>query len=188
MPQVRRKLKRRIEGGGLPRLLTFSCYKRMCLLEDDKLKEVFLRNLESVRSRYGLHVMAYVLMPNHVHLAVWLPSSVSISLVMNAVKRPVTGRALAYFREARPEVLDCLRVSNPDREESYRFWQAGGGHDRLLSSSEEIWNAIEYIHQNPVAAGLAEDEVDYVWSSARTYHGLKCFMFECDMCDVWKGV
>jgi hypothetical protein len=49
----------------------------------------------------------------------------------------------------------------------YRFWQRGAGYDRCLYEPKAIWNAIEYIHQNPVRAGLCRRAEEWEWSSAR---------------------
>jgi hypothetical protein len=35
-----------------------------------------------------------------------------------------------------------------------------------------IWQKIHYIHQNPVKAKFVHREEDYLFSSARNYHGL----------------
>ena len=35
------------------------------------------------------------------------------------------------------------------------------------------WQKLEYIHQNPVKAGFVEKPEDYLYSSARDYHGMK---------------
>ncbi len=47
-----------------------------------------------------------------------------------------------------------------------RFWQRGGGYDRNLWSPERIRDAVEYIHANPVVAGLCARPQDWAWSSA----------------------
>jgi len=49
----------------------------------------------------------------------------------------------------------------------HRFWQAGGGYDRNVFSDEAVRKAMEYIHNNPVRAGLTQLPEEYAWSSAR---------------------
>ena len=50
--------------------LTFSCYRRLPLLNSDTDYRAFEQELETVRLRYGFVVVGYVLMPEHVHLLV----------------------------------------------------------------------------------------------------------------------
>jgi putative transposase len=38
---------------------------------------------------------------------------------------------------------------------------------------------LQYIHSNPVEAGFAENEEDYLYSSARDFHGKKGLIELC---------
>ncbi len=49
--------------------LTFSCYRRAPLLDTGAKRRVVEVTLERVRRWYGFYVTAYVVMPEHVHLA-----------------------------------------------------------------------------------------------------------------------
>ena len=53
----------------------------------------------------------------------------------------------------------------------YQFW-THENHDVELTSNEMIDSRLDYIHQNPVRAGIVENEADYLYSSARNYHEL----------------
>jgi REP element-mobilizing transposase RayT len=44
---------------------------------------------------------------------------------------------------------------------------------RPIVTSEHLYEAIGYVHDNPVRAGLAGSPVDWEWSSARVYAGLE---------------
>jgi putative transposase len=41
--------------------------------------------------------------------------------------------------------------------------------DNIIRTTKELWSVIEYIHNNPVKAGLVAKATDYRWSSAREY-------------------
>jgi len=43
--------------------------------------------------------------------------------------------------------------------------------DRALRTVREYYEKIDYIHQNPVQAGLVGRAVEWPWSSAREYSG-----------------
>ena len=58
---------KRYYGLGDLHFITFSCYQRLPLLASRR-RELFLRSLEAVRSKYELVVAGYVVMPEHVHL------------------------------------------------------------------------------------------------------------------------
>ena len=60
----------RYHQSGQFHFLTFSCYRRLPLLDSSASYSVFEYELERVRQRYGFVVAGYVLMPEHVHLLV----------------------------------------------------------------------------------------------------------------------
>lgn len=53
-----------------------------------------------------------------------------------------------------------------------QFWQQ---HNKPVElwSNEVIEQKIDYIHNNPVAAGIVENAEDYLYSSAKKYCGEK---------------
>ncbi|MFG0329908.1 MAG: transposase [Phycisphaerales bacterium] len=112
----------------------------------------------------AFEIWAFVLMPEHAHLVVHpVEPSYSIGAFLAAVKRPVAGAARRHLESTgRDDWLDRLTTSG-----RFRFWQPGGGHDRNIWSPRVLWNAIEYIHANPVRRGLVGRVTDWRWSSAR---------------------
>ena len=59
---------------------TFSCYRRMKLLDSVTAREAFETELERVRRWYGCSVIGYVVMPEHVHLLLREPERGKFSL------------------------------------------------------------------------------------------------------------
>ncbi|HEY5370002.1 MAG TPA: hypothetical protein VIJ75_13550 [Hanamia sp.] len=65
------------------------------------------------------------------------------------------------------EGLESFKVNKYDRE--YQIWKREPLSIELIS--EELFKQkLEYIHYNPVKAGLCEKPEDYHYSSARFYH------------------
>ena len=56
-----------------------------------------------------------------------------------------------------------------NRNKDYQFWQQGN-HPIELDSSEIINSKMDYLHQNPVRAGLVRKEEDYLYSSGIDYY------------------
>lgn len=48
------------------------------------------------------------------------------------------------------------------------MWQ-DGNRPMVLYSNKFIWQKLDYIHNNPVEAGIVENAEDYLYSSARNY-------------------
>jgi len=75
------------------------------------------------------------------------------------------------LRSVAPEKMQAIRVERSNGRVEHRFWQQGGGYDRIITHLHTAWKAVDYIHNNPVRRGLAANSTDWVWSSARWYAG-----------------
>ena len=64
----------------------------------------------------------------------------------------------------------------------YKVWQAGN-HPKVLLHPKFIEQKLNYIHNNPVHAGLVSKPEDYLYSSAQAYTGLASGMLELFMID-----
>ena len=58
------------------------------------------------------------------------------------------------------------------RNKNYQFW-THENHAVNLYSEKFIKERLMYIHNNPVKAGIVEQQEDYIYSSARNYASLK---------------
>jgi len=162
-----RKRLHRYEIARQYRYLTFSCYQRLPLLVNDRIKRALLEQMIRARQMHRFALAAWVIMPEHVHLILrpHLPDS-PVPVVLNAIKSPLSQRVLAHWRAVQAPILARLAKPGP-----VRFWQAGGGYDRNIFSEQELWEKIEYVHANPVRRGLVGRVVDWPWSSARWHEG-----------------
>jgi putative transposase len=138
---------RRFQDNGDYHFVTFSCYDRRPYLAEHGAYDVFEEILERFRARNGLHLYAYVLMPEHVHLLLSEPLCAKLSSVLGVIKQQSSKRLI----QGRPA-----------------FWLERY-HDVNLATAEKTRDAVRYIHRNPVARGLVERPEDWPWSSYRHY-------------------
>ncbi len=173
-------MKRRDSLNGM-RFLRLSCYRRMRLLGNPAIRDLFARMLAETQRSSGLRIIAWVVMPEHMHLLV-LPAHGQVSIVapMWALKRGFALQVIARWRELDAPVLEKI----VDPHGRTRFWQRGGGYDRNIWSDEELLEKTAYIHRNPVERGLVDRAVDWERSSARWYAGNTSGAVQVD-CPVW---
>ena len=69
---------KRYYGRGELHFVTFSCYRRLPLLGTAR----FVNELGKVREEYGFLLVAYTVMPNHVHLLISAPKKATPSAVL----------------------------------------------------------------------------------------------------------
>jgi putative transposase len=157
----------------MPHELTFSCFRRLPLLNKDRSRKWFIEAMGKAREDRQFLLWAYVVMPEHVLLVVWPTEKLyEMRLIRTALKVPVQRKALAYLRHNAPSFLERLKDRQPNGKVHYRFWQRGGGYDRNIVEPETVRTMIEYIHCNPVRRGLVSRAIDWPWSSARFYAGM----------------
>ena len=123
--------------------------ERREIFRDDMDRRLYLARMAECRRRYDFGVLAYCLMPNHVHLAIER-GSVSIGKIV-LVLHAFYGQKFNHRHE---------RVGH--------LFQ--GRYKAFLVDSERYLGAlIQYIHLNPVRAGLVAQPQTYAWSSDRHY-------------------
>ena len=168
-PQERKTRKRYELLDGL-RYLTFSCYHQLPLFNNDAIKDEFVRALDAARRRTNCRIISWVVMPTHVHMMV-VPSlpAYPIPVFLGHLKAPFAKRVVARWKKLDAPIL--RRIT--DRRGRLQFWQVGGGHDRNIESVDEYEKKFNYIHVNPKRAGLVDDPVDWRWSSAQWYAGMR---------------
>ncbi len=110
--------------------------------------------------RYDL--VAWVVMPNHVHLLAYFHEGWPMGKVINSWKS-YTARRINHIA-----TRDRLKNNLTGRKTEEGVWQRGYW-DRYIRSEAHFNMTIEYIHQNPVAAGLVEQARDWPFSSIRTH-------------------
>jgi putative transposase len=141
---------RRYPNEGFPYLVTTNVKDRQPLFTEHYCCQIVIDSIRFLRTHLGHRVHAYVLMPDHVHLVVTPRESSDVSRVMHSLKLH-TAREIGALLESKGGV-----------------WQARF-YERALRTPRDVEEAIAYVHDNPIRAGLAEKPEDYDWSSYRAY-------------------
>lgn len=140
---------------------TFSCYHRRRLLDDDRAKHIVLALLAAELTIQLATCIGYVVMPDHVHAMVWFPEPGRLSQFMKQWKQ----RSSAQVKKLFATVLTSYATKIDQREP---VWQRKY-YSFNVFSAHKLREKLEYMHANPVRAGLVERPIDWRWSSARYY-------------------
>lgn len=153
--------------------LTFSCYRRLAMLTDDRDCHSLAAAIDRALPLHQFCLSAFVFMPEHVHLLVWPqdPRHAAVSAFLKSLKMSASTRIKARLAVDDPDQVLALTIRERPGKDVFRFWQEGPGYDRNLRTPEAIEGAIDYIHRNPVRRGLCARAEDWYWSSARHYLG-----------------
>ena len=135
----------------------------------------FLAELQALRRDRECKLIAFVLMPNHFHFTV-NPKDGDIQTATGILK----SFAAKQIVEAAPEGTFWNGTEN-------RVWQESFKAQRLWSGWM-IRQKINYIHANPVRAGLVNRTEDYKWSSfGSIYRGNADPLLQVDLDWWWPG-
>lgn len=165
-----RKRVRHYEATACLHELMFSCYRRKPLLTNDVWRGIVARHLSAACRSERFDLLAFVFMPEHVHLLV-LPRDADsrVSRLLARTKQPASKAIRRLLEDNSSTLVENLTVNERPGKRCFRFWQEGPGFDRNLFSGPAIQASIDYIHANPVKRGLCRRATDWKWSSARFY-------------------
>ncbi len=134
-------------------------------VDDDR--RVYLDLLKDQSAKYGLTVMGYCLMSNHIHL-------VAVPDKADSLAKAVGRTNYLYTQYVNRLHGRCGHLWQS------RFYSCGLDDDYF-------WRAIRYVERNPVRAKLVRRAWTYPWSSAAVHSGEKDELGLVDM-DRWKDV
>ena len=156
-----------------PQYFTASIRNWLPLLASDKYKNIITDSLHFMVENKRIELNAFVVMDNHIHL-IWQPlAGHSLSSVQLSFMK-FTAQQIKFALEIdNPALLEQCKVNKTDRE--YQIWKRKPLSIEL--SSEKVFlQKLEYIHFNPVKAGICLYPEFYHFSSAFFYeNGLDHF-------------
>ena len=150
-----------------PQFYTATILEWKLLLKPGKYKDVIIQCLQYLTTNKKITLYAFVIMDNHIHL-IWqaLPGKTPKQIQLSFMK--YTAQQIKFdLVESHPLVLDKFRLNAKDI--TYQFWKRNSLGIELYSHDVFI-QKLEYIHWNPVKAGLCSLPEEYYYSSAHFYH------------------
>ncbi len=127
--------------------LTAGTYNKTRALQSERMANLFCEVLFRYRDAGKFSLHAFVVMPNHVHLLLTVPEGLVLERTMQLIKGGFSYEAGKRFGSRGT------------------IWQKSYV-DRRVRDAVECSRFREYIHQNPVRAGLVEVQKQFAYSSA----------------------
>ena len=136
------------------------------LLESDKYKLIVIDSLRFLVEKERIKLFSFVIMWNHMHLIWQIQKFLDPKSVQRDFLKYTAQKIKADLKKNDPLFLEDFRVDAKDRK--YQFWERN-------PLSKQLWNhgiflqKLNYIHNNPVKAGICLLPEEYLYSSARFY-------------------
>ncbi|MGB7068213.1 MAG: transposase [Pyrinomonadaceae bacterium] len=147
--------------------LTSVAHNRLPVFQKGSIKQIVCDAWNAARKSGEILIFAYVVMPDHTHLIT--DGQREISDVLRFTNGIAAKRILDYLKENDfKSSLRKLRQEEKRKGYKYSVWQHNPNAFRI-SGEDTLMQKVNYIHQNPVRAGMVEQAEDYRYSSARLW-------------------
>jgi len=153
--------------------LTFTVVGWVDVFSRKRYKDIIIDSLKYCQQNKGLNIFAYVIMTNHIHLLVNSDNE-DLSEFVRDFKKYTSKKIIESIKteeESRREWmlnLFSFEASKHTRNKNFQF-RIQENHPIEVYSNKFIKQKVDYIHNNPVRAGIVEKPEDYLYSSARNY-------------------
>ncbi|NOU16668.1 MAG: transposase [Bacteroidales bacterium] len=139
-------------------------------------RDIVIDSIKYCKQNKGLQVFGYVIMSNHLHLIANSPNG-HLSETLRDFKKFTARTIISTIANGNESRRDWMlnrfefNAKQHSRNEKYQFW-THENHAVILYSNDFIQEKLEYLHNNPVRAGIVEKPEEYLYSSARNYADL----------------
>lgn len=142
---------------------------RLPVFRTDRVKEIVCTALDEARKSGGFSIYTYVIMLDHLHLITGCERKPSETL--RYVNGIISRKVIDYLKDNNfQSSLLKLRQENKGRNYRHSLWDHHS-NTFLITSENVMMQRVNYIHNNPVNAGLCERPEEYRFSGARIWLG-----------------
>jgi REP element-mobilizing transposase RayT len=163
----------KIRDQNLPHFITATVVDWIDVFSRKSHRDSVIDCLDFCIKNKGMILYGYVIMSNHVHMIVQSNDGKLSDLIRDFKK--FTAKTILEKIQSEPEsrrewMLErfALATESHSRNKNYQFWQYGN-HPEEIYSEKFMWSKLDYIHLNPVRAGIVSKASDYIYSSASNY-------------------
>ncbi|MBC7948795.1 MAG: transposase [Chitinophagaceae bacterium] len=165
--------------------ITFAVVEWVDVFTRKEYSDIILNSIKHCQDEKGLLLNSWCIMSNHLHL-IGSAKNKNLSDILRDFKK-FTSKEIVKAIEVNPKESRgdwMLRIFREEgqrnsRNVSYQFWRQEN-HPIELYSSAFIFQKMNYIHNNPVEAGIVERPEHYLYTSAKDYY----FSRKCGLLDL----
>jgi len=136
-----------------------------------ELADIVVNSLNYCIDKKGLEVYAWCLMPSHLHMIARMAENADddLSGAMRDFKKFTSKEIIKTIPDIKESRKEWLLKHFQTGASNFSLWQEGM-HPIELYTNKFMEQKMEYIHENPVVAGIVYEPQQYVYSSAIDYY------------------
>ena len=181
----------KIREGDAAYYLTFQIVGWVDIFTRKIYRDIVIDSFKYCQQNKGLHLYAYVIMSNHIHI---LASSQNgdLSGIVRDFKNYTSNRFLENIQDGTESRRDWMKLvfeyhGKYKNKQVNQVW-THENHAEEIYSQKFIEQKINYIHNNPVRSGIVEKPEHYLYSSARNYAELEYILEVIKVDFLWKTI
>jgi REP element-mobilizing transposase RayT len=153
--------------------VTWTLVDWLHLFDKNPYRQIVLDSLNYLRTEKKTQLNAFVIMSSHIHAILWPEIGINLSDITRDFKH-FTSHKISKEAEKQntTEVLKIIKKArNANRAQDvskYQVWQEGS-HPEAIFTEKFARQKMDYIHMNPVKAGLVGTADEWPYSNARAY-------------------
>ena len=159
----------------IPHFITFAVVNWIDALSTPVYKDILVDSLKPCQQEKGLIIIGCVIMSNHVYLIARSQEGFQLADTMRDLKKFTSKKIEEAIRqntfESRKDwMLRLLKKAGEknSNNKNFQFWQQDN-HPVELYGYETLKQKLNYLHENPVRAGIVYETWHYKYSSAIDY-------------------
>ncbi len=171
--------------------LTFTVVGWADIFTRTQCRQIIIDSFNFCKKHKGLILYGYVIMSNHIHLiAQTKESSQGMSVFIRDFKRHTSKELIKWFLTSRQEsrkewvtaIFNAYGIENSNNKQ-FQVWSRDNRPMQVFTP-KFAKQKLDYIHMNPVKAGIVDKPEDFIYSSARNYCNRKDFILEVELLDL----
>ncbi len=154
---------------------TINCYRQLDFFWSDSMKKIAVGSLRALQRRFGICLIGYVVMPDHVHVLLYphrrgsgkpVPVSTLARLFRKSVEHHGRNRLRAVWERQGRLWTEPLNAWARGRLGTDAIWDKRAT-DFVVGREETLLEKLNHCHRNPVRRGLVRAPGEWAWSSFR---------------------
>jgi len=154
--------------------ITFTCYGWLPLFDITSSHDLVYNWFKIIKTKYGIHICGFVIMPNHVHLLMYMKNeNINLNNVIGNGKRFIAYeivKRLQHFPSVLVQLANACTAQEKSKGQLHKVFEPSFDA-KLVYNYNFFQQKLNYIHHNPVNGkwNLCNEFSDYEHSSASYY-------------------
>jgi putative transposase len=149
-----------------PQFFTATILEWKPLLHEDEYKDIIINSLQFLVTNKRVRLYAFVIMQNHIHLIWQALNEFTPINIQHSFLSYTAHQMQSKLQKENASLLLSFKVIAKDR--NYQFWERDSLGIELYTNDAFI-QKLDYIHYNPVKAGVCQFPEEYKYSSTKFY-------------------